>query len=94
MVIETYDIILVRNNPLNIVAIVKLSHATLRKMIPKLLWATGGNTFVIPLATSALYAWGVLLTPATGMTIMATSAVVVAIDMSFLNIKQYNKSKD
>jgi cation transport ATPase len=55
MVIETYVIILVRNNPLNIVAIVKYSHAILRKIIPKHLRATGSNTFVIPLATSALY---------------------------------------
>ena len=87
MVIETNDIILVRNNPLNLEAIVKLSLATFYKMIPKLLRATGGNTFVIPLATSALYAWGILLTPATGMTLMAPSAVIVAIDMSFLKIK-------
>jgi cation transport ATPase len=54
MVNETYDIIMVRNNPLNLAAIVQLSRATLRKMIPKLLRATGGNTFGIPLATRAL----------------------------------------
>jgi Cu2+-exporting ATPase len=54
MIIETGYIILVWNNPSNVEAIVKLSRATFRKMIPKLLIATGGNTFGIPLATRAL----------------------------------------
>jgi P-type Cu2+ transporter len=33
-------------------------------MIQNLLWATGYNIVAIPLAAGALYAWGVLLTPA------------------------------
>ena len=59
--VETADVILARSNPLDVVAILKLSQATYRKMIQNLLWATGYNTFAIPLAAGALYAWGVLL---------------------------------
>jgi Cu2+-exporting ATPase len=93
MVVETDDIILVWNNPVNAVAIVKLSLPTFRKMIPKFLRATGYNIFVIPLATSALYARGILFTPAIGMTLMVTSAVIVATDMSFLKSNNTIKTR-
>ena len=54
--VETADVILVRSNPLDVVAIVRLSRATYRKMIQNLLWATGYNVVAIPLAAGALYA--------------------------------------
>ena len=41
--VETADVILVRSNPLDVVAIVQLSRATYRKMIQNLVWATGYN---------------------------------------------------
>jgi len=86
--VETADVILVRSNPLDVVAIVELSRATYRKMIQNLLWATGYNTFAIPLAAGALYAWGVLLTPALGAVLMSASTVIVAINARLLNIKR------
>jgi len=55
--VETADVILVRSNPLDVVAIVQLSRATYRKMIQNLVWATGYNVVAIPLAAGALYAW-------------------------------------
>ena len=84
--VETADVILVRSNPLDVVAIVQLSRATYQKMIQNLLWATGYNTFAIPLAAGALYAWGVLLTPALGATLMSASTVIVAINARLLKI--------
>lgn len=60
------DIVLVRKNPLDVVTILELSRATYRKMIQDLLWATGYNVVAIPAAAGALFAWGVLLTPALG----------------------------
>ncbi|MEO6237848.1 MAG: copper-translocating P-type ATPase [Vicinamibacterales bacterium] len=84
--VETADVILVRSNPLDVVAIIKLSSATYRKMIQNLLWATGYNTFAIPLAAGALYAWGVLLTPALGAVLMSASTVIVAINARLLKI--------
>jgi Cu2+-exporting ATPase len=86
--VETADVILVRSNPLDVVAIVQLSRATYRKMVQNLLWATGYNTFAIPLAAGALYAWGVLLSPALGAALMAASTVIVAINAQLLKIKR------
>jgi Cu2+-exporting ATPase len=86
--VETADVILVRSNPLDVVAIVQLSRATYRKMIQNLLWATGYNAFAIPLAAGALYAWGVLLTPALGAVLMSASTVIVAINARLLSLKR------
>jgi Cu2+-exporting ATPase len=86
--VETADVILVRSNPLDVVAIVRLSRATYLKMIQNLFWATGYNTFAIPLAAGALYAWGVLLTPALGAVLMSASTVIVAINARLLRLKK------
>lgn len=86
--VETADVILVRSNPLDVVAIVKLSRATYQKMIQNLLWATGYNVIAIPLAAGVLYAWGVLLTPALGAVLMSTSTVIVAINARLLRLKK------
>jgi Cu2+-exporting ATPase len=85
--VETADVILVRSNPLDVVAILKLSRATHRKMIQNLFWATGYNAFAIPLAAGALYAWGVLLSPAFGAVLMSASTVIVAINARLLRLK-------
>lgn len=85
--VETADIILVRSNLLDVVAIVQFSRATCRKMIQNRVWATGYNAVAIPLAAGALYAWGVLLTPAVGAALMAASTVIVAINARRLRLK-------
>jgi len=84
--VETADVILVRSNPADVVAIVKLSRATYRKMMQNNFWATGYNAFAIPLAAGALYSWGVLLTPALGAVLMSASTVIVAINARLLRI--------
>jgi Cu2+-exporting ATPase len=86
--VETADVILVRSNPLDVVAIVTLSRATYRKMIQNLLWATGYNVVAIPLAAGVLYAWGVLLTPALGAVLMSASTVIVAVNARLLKLKR------
>ena len=86
--VETADVILVRSNPLDVVAIIELSRATYRKMIQNLVWATGYNVIAIPLAAGALYAWGVLLSPALGAALMAASTVIVAINARLLRLKK------
>jgi len=86
--VETADVILVRSNPLDVVSIVQLSRATYKKMIQNLLWATGYNVVAIPLAAGALYAWGVLLTPAMGALLMSASTVIVAINARLLRLKK------
>ncbi len=84
--VETADVILVRSNPLDVVAIVQLSRATYRKMIQNLLWATGYNVIAIPLAAGVLFAWGMVLSPAMGAVLMSASTVIVAINARLLKI--------
>jgi Cu2+-exporting ATPase len=86
--IETADIILVRNDPRNVVDIIALSKATYRKMFQNLLWATGYNAIAIPLAAGVLYSAGVILTPAVGAILMSLSTVIVAINAKFLSLSR------
>jgi Cu2+-exporting ATPase len=83
---ETADIILVRNNPLDVVRVVELSKQTYRKMLQNLAWATGYNVFAIPLAAGALYAFEIVLSPAVGAVIMSVSTVIVAFNAKLLKV--------
>lgn len=80
------DIILVRNNPLDVVSIIGLARATYRKMMQNLVWATVYNAFAIPLAAGVLYKSGILLSPALGAVFMSLSNVIVAINARFLRV--------
>jgi len=84
--VETADIILVRSNPLDAVAILDLARATYRKMVQNLVWATGYNAFAIPLAAGVLSPYGILLSPAMGAVLMSMSTVIVAVNARFLKI--------
>lgn len=85
---ETADIILVRSDPSDIVAILGLSRATYGKMVQNLIWATGYNVVAIPLAAGVLYQAGLLLTPAMGAVLMGASTVIVAINARLLRLKR------
>lgn len=85
--IETADIILVKSNPLDAVAIIALAKATTSKMIQNLIWATGYNTVAIPLAAGVLFKYGILLSPALGAVFMSLSTIIVAINAKLLRIK-------
>jgi Cu2+-exporting ATPase len=82
--IESADIILVRNDPRDIAAVIQLARATYGKMVQNLGWATGYNSFAIPMAAGAMYPVGVLLSPALGAALMALSTVIVAINARLL----------
>jgi Cu2+-exporting ATPase len=84
----TADVILVRSNPLDAVAILGLSRATYRKMVQNLGWATGYNAFAIPIAAGALYSFGILLSPAIGAVLMSISTVIVAINARLLRMER------
>ncbi len=85
--VETADIILVRSNPLDAVAIVGLAKATYRKMIENLIWATGYNVIAIPLAAGVLYP-KILLGPALAAVFMSLSTVIVALNAKFLKVEK------
>ena len=82
--IESADIILVRNDPRDVITAVHLARTTYKKMVQNLAWATGYNTFAIPLAAGVLYSYGILLSPAVGALLMSMSTVIVAINARFL----------
>jgi Cu2+-exporting ATPase len=86
--VEAADIVLVRSDPLDIVAIVGLARATYRKMVQNLLWATGYNAVAIPLAAGVLYGLGILLSPAVGAVLMSLSTVIVAVNARFLRMPE------
>nr|WP_321112634.1 copper-translocating P-type ATPase [Halorussus salinisoli] len=82
--VQSADIILVQNNPLDVVRLVKLSKASYRKMKENLAWAAGYNVFALPLAAGVLAPIGILLSPAVGALLMSLSTVIVAINAQFL----------
>ncbi len=84
--VETADVILVKNDPRDVADVIKLSRKTYSKMFQNLLWATGYNTFAIPLAAGVLYNYGILLTPAAGALLMSLSTVIVAMNARLLKM--------
>ncbi|NUQ40666.1 MAG: copper-translocating P-type ATPase [Calditrichaceae bacterium] len=86
--VETADIVLVRSNPRDVTAIVKLAKATYNKMVQNLAWATGYNAFAIPLAAGVLYSYGIILSPAFGAVLMSLSTVIVAINARLLKVEK------
>ena len=82
--IESAGIILVKNDPRDIVKIIKLSRTTYRKMIQNLFWATGYNVVALPLAAGVLAFKGILLQPALAAVFMSLSTIIVAINALFL----------
>ena len=82
--IESAGIILVKNNPLDVVKILRLSRASYRKMIENLLWATGYNIIALPLAAGILAPIGIVLSPAVGAILMSASTIIVAINAQLL----------
>jgi Cu2+-exporting ATPase len=78
--VESADIILVKNNPSDVVNIFFLSNASYKKMKQNLVWATGYNVVALPLAAGILAPFGFLLSPALGALFMSISTVIVAIN--------------
>jgi len=82
--VQSADVILVQNNPMDVVRLVKLSTASYRKMQENIVWAAGYNVFAIPLAAGVLAPIGILLSPAVGALLMSLSTVIVAINAQLL----------
>ena len=76
--IETADIVLMRSDPRDVLAAIRLSKATVRKMKQNLFWAAAYNLIAIPVAAGVLYpAFGVLLRPEFGALAMSASSITV-----------------
>jgi Cu2+-exporting ATPase len=82
--IESAGIILVKNDPRDIVKIIRLSRLTYKKMIQNLFWATGYNAFALPLGAGVLASYGILMQPALAAIFMSLSTVIVALNAVLL----------
>jgi len=82
--VQSADVILVKNDPMDVVRLVKLSRASYRKMQENIVWAAGYNVFAIPLAAGVLAPIGILLSPAIGALLMSLSTVIVAVNAQLL----------
>jgi Cu+-exporting ATPase len=83
--VETGDIILIRNNLMDVVAAIQLSKRTIQKIRQNLFWAFGYNTAGIPIAAGILYpGFGILLDPIIAAAAMAFSSVSVVTNAALL----------
>jgi Cu2+-exporting ATPase len=82
--VESAEIVLVRDNPEDVLNLKLLSEATMSKMRQNLVWATGYNAVAIPLAAGVLRPVGVTLRPEWAALIMATSSIIVVINALLL----------
>jgi Cu2+-exporting ATPase len=77
--IETANIVLMKSDPYDIVAAIRLSKATVRKMKQNLFWAAIYNVLAIPIAAGVFYpTFGWSLRPEIAALLMSASSIIVA----------------
>ncbi len=82
--IESAGIVLVHSDPRDVVGAIELSHATYRKMIQNLVWATAYNLVAIPVAGGLFVRWGFDLPMSVGAVAMSASTIIVAVNAQLL----------
>lgn len=86
--VESGDIVLTRNNPLDVVRLITLSKKVYSKMIQNLVWALGYNVIAIPAAAGVFATWGFFLRPEIGALVMSLSTVIVVLNA--MTLKRIN----
>lgn len=77
--IETGNIVLMKSDPYDIVAAIRLSKATVTKMKQNLFWAAIYNVLAIPIAAGLFYdSFGWSLRPEISALLMSASSIIVA----------------
>jgi Cu2+-exporting ATPase len=82
--VESAGIVLVRDDPRDVVGAIRLSRASYRKMVQNLVWAAGYNVVAIPVAAGLLAPWGIDLPMALGAVAMSASTIIVAANAQLL----------
>ncbi len=76
--VETGDVVLMKSDPADVLAAIRLSRATVRKMKQNLFWAAIYNVVAIPVAAGVLYpSLGLILRPELGALAMSASSITV-----------------
>ena len=89
--IETANIVLMKSDPADILAAIKLSKATVRKMKQNLFWAAIYNVLAIPIAAGAFYtSFGWVLRPEISALLMSASSIIVATNAVLLKRVEKN----
>jgi Cu2+-exporting ATPase len=78
--IETADVVLMRSDPLDVAAAIRIGRGTLRKMRQNLGWAIGYNSLALPIAAGVFEGWGFTLRPEIAAISMSGSSVLVAVN--------------
>lgn len=84
--LDSADIILTQSDPSDVIAFLRLSQKTSRKMKENLLWGAGYNFIALPLAAGLLAPIGITISPAVGAILMSVSTIVVAFNAMLLKI--------
>ena len=79
---ESAQVVLMKSDPLDVVAAIELSQATLRKMHQNLWWAVAYNVVAFPLAAGVLYPF--TLSPEVAALAMSGSSALVAVNALLL----------
>ena len=88
--VESAEIVLVKNDPRDVVKAINLSRKTNVKMIQNLLWATGYNVLAIPAAAGVFYkSFGVLLAPEWAAILMSLSSIIVVFNALLLRKENF-----
>ncbi len=83
--IETANIVLMKSDPYDIVAAIRLSKATVRKMKQNLAWAAIYNGLAIPVAAGVFFASsGWILRPEIAALLMSADSILVALNAVLL----------
>jgi P-type Cu2+ transporter len=82
--VEAGDVVLIRNNPQDIVRLLILSRKVYSKMIQNLIWALGYNIVAIPMAAGVFATFGFFLRPEIGALFMSLSTVIVVANAMML----------
>lgn len=93
--IESADVVLVKNDLMDAVGVIKLSKAVIRNIKENLFWAFFYNSIGIPLAAGVLYPiWGIKLNPMFGAAAMSLSSVCVVCNALRLKRLKLNKGEN
>ncbi len=82
--VESAVIVLVSDDPRDVIGAIRLSKASYAKMIQNLWWAAGYNIAAIPLAAGILAPIGITLPMSVGALMMSLSTIVVAANAQLL----------
>lgn len=74
---KTADIVLVHNNPQDVVRAIEMSIKSRKKINQNLLWALIYHIIAFPLAAGIFYSWGVALNPALATAIMVFNSFLI-----------------